>query len=207
MWPVVQTDLEGNWPDGEAREKKLALSHHHVFLFFSCSIAVFPMALVRNMRNPIFVVVVLALINLSGMVAGLATFMAKFLERQFGLTASFANMLLGLYRSLPLPGACLSLCHPAPLGRGSRPSTQFLWLCMSSQESCSDRIALRFGAKLAASECETQLKLKSKAGVGWEMQGRSDISPHSCQSPGHGRLRTVASRRMAAFRVAALPWR
>lgn len=41
---------------------------------------------------------VLAQVNLSAMVAGLATFMGKFLERQFSLTASLANMIIGKCR-------------------------------------------------------------------------------------------------------------
>lgn len=55
----------------------------------------FPMVLLRNLRHPVFLLVVLAQVNLSAMVAGLATFMGKFLERQFSLTASFANMIIG----------------------------------------------------------------------------------------------------------------
>ncbi|OXB53483.1 hypothetical protein ASZ78_009366 [Callipepla squamata] len=55
----------------------------------------FPVVLLRNLRHPVFLLVVLAQVNLSAMVAGLATFMGKFLERQFSLTASFANMIIG----------------------------------------------------------------------------------------------------------------
>ncbi|MGH0186317.1 UNVERIFIED_CONTAM: hypothetical protein FKN15_021085 [Acipenser sinensis] len=55
----------------------------------------FPRILLRTLRSPIFLLVVLAEVNLSAMVAGLATFMAKFLERQFTVTASFANLLIG----------------------------------------------------------------------------------------------------------------
>nr|DBA32289.1 TPA: hypothetical protein GDO54_000092 [Pyxicephalus adspersus] len=40
--------------------------------------------------------------NLSAMVCGLATFMAKFLERQFTITASLANLMIG---SVNIPGA------------------------------------------------------------------------------------------------------
>lgn len=55
----------------------------------------FPVVLLRNLRHPVYLLVVLAQVNLSAMVAGLATFMGKFLERQFSLTASFANMIIG----------------------------------------------------------------------------------------------------------------
>lgn len=53
------------------------------------------MVLLRNLRHPVYLLVVLAQVNISAMVAGLATFMGKFLERQFSLTASLANMVIG----------------------------------------------------------------------------------------------------------------
>ncbi|XP_036393459.1 solute carrier organic anion transporter family member 2B1-like [Megalops cyprinoides] len=55
----------------------------------------FPSIVMRTLRNPIYLLVVLAQVNLAAMVAGLATFMAKFIERQFTKTASFSNMMLG----------------------------------------------------------------------------------------------------------------
>ncbi|KAF2979916.1 hypothetical protein EK904_000506 [Melospiza melodia maxima] len=56
----------------------------------------FPVVLLRNLRHPVYLLVVLAQVNLSAMVAGLATFMGKFLERQFSLTASLANMIIAV---------------------------------------------------------------------------------------------------------------
>ncbi|KAL1774461.1 hypothetical protein HispidOSU_021230 [Sigmodon hispidus] len=56
---------------------------------------VFPRVLLRTLRHPIFLLVVLSQVCTSSMVAGMATFLAKFLERQFSITASFANLLLG----------------------------------------------------------------------------------------------------------------
>ncbi|XP_042312803.1 solute carrier organic anion transporter family member 2B1 [Sceloporus undulatus] len=69
-------------------------------------IKMFPVVLIRNIKNPIFVTVIFALINLSGMIAGLATFLAKFLERQFTLSASVANMIIG---AVNIPGALLGI--------------------------------------------------------------------------------------------------
>ncbi|XP_048339097.1 solute carrier organic anion transporter family member 2B1-like, partial [Sphaerodactylus townsendi] len=66
----------------------------------------FPVVLLRNLKNPFFVMVILALINLSAMIAGLATFLGKFLEWQFTLTASFANMLIG---TINLPTAMMGI--------------------------------------------------------------------------------------------------
>ncbi|NXS94360.1 SO2B1 protein, partial [Jacana jacana] len=66
----------------------------------------FPLVLLRNLRHPVFLLVVLGQVNLSAMVAGLATFMGKFLERQFSLTASLANMIIG---AVNIPGATVGI--------------------------------------------------------------------------------------------------
>lgn len=64
-------------------------------------IKVFPKVLLRTLRHPIFLLVVLSQVCTSSMVAGMATFLPKFLERQFSITASYANLLLGCI-SIPL---------------------------------------------------------------------------------------------------------
>ncbi|NXL26177.1 SO2B1 protein, partial [Setophaga kirtlandii] len=66
----------------------------------------FPVVLLRNLRHPVYLLVVLAQVNISAMVAGLATFMGKFLERQFTLTASLANMIIG---AVNIPGAMVGI--------------------------------------------------------------------------------------------------
>uniref|UniRef100_A0A803T4H7 Kazal-like domain-containing protein n=1 Tax=Anolis carolinensis TaxID=28377 RepID=A0A803T4H7_ANOCA len=86
-------------------------------LLFPFPVAVFPMIFFRTIKNPIFAVVIFALFNLSGMIAGLATFMAKFLEQQFTLTASLANMIIGAVQlpsgmmGIILGGAIMKNCH------------------------------------------------------------------------------------------------
>lgn len=60
----------------------------------------------RTLRNPIYLLVVLAQVNLAAMVAGLATFMGKFIERQFAQTASFSNLMMG---GLNIPSAMLGI--------------------------------------------------------------------------------------------------
>ncbi|XP_075119115.1 solute carrier organic anion transporter family member 2B1 isoform X1 [Leptodactylus fuscus] len=65
-------------------------------------IKVFPKVLLRTMKNPIYILVVFAQANLAVMACGLATFMAKFLERQFSITASLANLMIG---TVNIPGA------------------------------------------------------------------------------------------------------
>lgn len=67
---------------------------------------VFPKVLLRTLRHPIFLLVVLSQVCMSSMVAGMATFLPKFLERQFSVTASYANMLIGC---LSIPSAILGI--------------------------------------------------------------------------------------------------
>ncbi|NWX63641.1 SO2B1 protein, partial [Promerops cafer] len=69
-------------------------------------LAGFPVVLLRNLRHPVYLLVVLAQVSISAMVAGLATFMGKFLERQFSLTASLANMIIG---AVNIPGAMVGI--------------------------------------------------------------------------------------------------
>lgn len=55
----------------------------------------FPKIAVRTLKSPIYLSVVLAQVHLSALLAGLATFMAKFMERQFNRTMIFSNMMIG----------------------------------------------------------------------------------------------------------------
>lgn len=66
----------------------------------------FPRVLLRTLRHPIFLLVVLSQVCMSSMVAGMATFLPKFLERQFSVTASYANLLIG---GLTIPSAIIGI--------------------------------------------------------------------------------------------------
>ncbi|NWQ97686.1 SO2B1 protein, partial [Burhinus bistriatus] len=79
---------------------------NETFRRFPLFLSDFPLVLLRNLRHPVYLLVVLAQVNLSAMVAGLATFMGKFLERQFSLTASLANMIIG---AVNIPGAMVGI--------------------------------------------------------------------------------------------------
>ncbi|XP_072118646.1 solute carrier organic anion transporter family member 2B1 isoform X1 [Mobula birostris] len=66
----------------------------------------FPRILVRTLRSQVYLMVVLAQVCLSALMSGLSVFISKFLEQQFSMTASFANLLIG---SVHAPGAVLGI--------------------------------------------------------------------------------------------------
>lgn len=91
---------------GETPEKQEGLAQMAPDLTVIQFIKVFPRVLLRTLRHPIFLLVVLSQVCLSSTVAGLATFLPKFLERQFSVTASYANMLIGC---LTIPSGILGV--------------------------------------------------------------------------------------------------
>ncbi|XP_074072980.1 solute carrier organic anion transporter family member 2B1 isoform X2 [Macrotis lagotis] len=92
----------GNSPDKE-KDGEIQIAPDLTVIQF---IKTFPQVLLRNLRHPIFLLVVLAQVSMSSMVAGMATFLPKFLERQFSVTASFANLLIG---SVSIPAAIVGI--------------------------------------------------------------------------------------------------
>ncbi|XP_007939223.1 solute carrier organic anion transporter family member 2B1 [Orycteropus afer afer] len=80
---------------GEYPEKQSDLTKFTPHLTVIQFIKAFPRVLLRTLRHPIFLLVVLAQVCTSSLAAGLATFLPKFLERQFSITASYANLLIG----------------------------------------------------------------------------------------------------------------
>uniref|UniRef100_A0A8D0N7I2 Solute carrier organic anion transporter family member n=1 Tax=Sus scrofa TaxID=9823 RepID=A0A8D0N7I2_PIG len=91
---------------GASPEKKDGLAQMAPDLTVIQFIKVFPRVLLRTLRHPIFLLVVLSQVCMSSMVAGMATFLPKFLERQFSVTASYANLLIGC---LTIPLAILGI--------------------------------------------------------------------------------------------------
>lgn len=115
--PDEATEGQGQWSGGAAapslfyshRDEKLLKIHCHllpsllisslVCLYLIC-LPGFPRVALRMMRTPVYLLVILAQVNQAALLAGLATFMAKFIERQFSQTASLSTMMIG-ERSLP----------------------------------------------------------------------------------------------------------
>ncbi|CDQ76085.1 unnamed protein product [Oncorhynchus mykiss] len=117
--PKEETGSDATEP--RAEEEKKPLPDPVQELTLTQFLKSFPCIVLRTLRNPIYLLVVLAQVHLAAMVAGLATFMAKFIERQFTQTASFSNMMIG---GVSIPLAVLGIVLGGALMRRLSISTR-----------------------------------------------------------------------------------
>ncbi|XP_035638250.1 solute carrier organic anion transporter family member 2B1-like isoform X3 [Oncorhynchus keta] len=118
---MPKEEAAGNAKEPRAEEEKKPLPDPVQELTLKQFLKSFPRIALRTLRNPIYLLVVLAQVHLAAMIAGLATFMAKFIERQFTQTASFSNMMIG---GVNIPLAVLGIVLGGALMRRLKISTR-----------------------------------------------------------------------------------
>ncbi|XP_056140449.1 solute carrier organic anion transporter family member 2B1 [Lampris incognitus] len=86
-----EDDVSDNEPRTEKQQQTDPIQEVNIIQFLRS----FPHIALRTLRSPVYLLVVLAQVFMAALVAGIATFMAKFIEQQFSQTISFSTMIIG----------------------------------------------------------------------------------------------------------------
>ncbi|XP_046882868.1 solute carrier organic anion transporter family member 2A1-like [Hypomesus transpacificus] len=88
----------------------------------------FPRLLLRMLLRPVYMLLVLSQCCFSSSIAGLATFLSKFLEHQYGTTPASSSLLIG---AINLPMVAVGVLLGGVVMKRARPSVRTLpWLCL-----------------------------------------------------------------------------
>ncbi|XP_037543145.1 solute carrier organic anion transporter family member 2B1 [Nematolebias whitei] len=129
-----ENDADGAESSPDTKERPAGPVQEDSLLHFLKS---FPGIAMRTLQTPVYLLVVLAQVNLAALLSGLATFMAKFVEKQFTQTVPFSNMMIG---GVSIPLAVLGIVLGGAIMRrfnlsvsgASKLCTVAILLCMFS---------------------------------------------------------------------------
>ncbi|XP_064797771.1 solute carrier organic anion transporter family member 2A1-like isoform X3 [Oncorhynchus masou masou] len=126
FFPQVKVPAQAKAPKTESDPLKDETSSETSLIDF---LKMFPRLLLRILLRPVFLLLILSQCCFSSSIAGLATFLSKFLEHQYGTTAAYSSLLIG---AINLPMAAVGLLLGGVVMKCVRPPVRtLLWLCLA----------------------------------------------------------------------------
>nr|XP_029499233.1 solute carrier organic anion transporter family member 2A1 [Oncorhynchus nerka] len=126
FFPRVKVPAQAKAPKTESDPLKDETSSETSLIDF---LKMFPRLLLRILLRPVFLLLILSQCCFSSSIAGLATFLSKFLEHQYGTTAAYSSLLIG---AINLPMAAVGLLLGGVVMKCVRPPVRtLLWLCLA----------------------------------------------------------------------------